>query len=342
MSLPRGTDFQPPWLLRNGHVQTMLSSSSLRRVFLRKRIRMVRQGAEVVKFTLSDGVHLVGAITRQKLLERPRGLAVLYHGWEGSMDSSYVLQTGASLLEAGWDVFRLNFRDHGGTHHLNVGLFHSCLLNEVVEATAEAVARFRTPDAPVTLAGFSLGGNFALRVALHAPDVGLPLAHTVAVCPVIDPHAGLQALETAPWMYHWYFMHQWRGSLKRKQKTYPRRDYFGPGELRKDLRGLTQTLVERHTDFGTLDNYLDGYSVDGTHMARLEVPTTILTAEDDPVIPVRSFRELELSPRIELDIAPFGGHCSFIRNWKLRSFTDEYITARFNAVAEHHASAQQK
>jgi uncharacterized protein len=333
VSLPTGSDFHPPRLLRNGHVQTMLSSSSMRRVFLHKRIRMVRADAEDVEFRLSDGVRLTGSVTRQRTREVPRGLAVIYHGWEGSIHSSYVLQTGASLLEAGWDVFRLNFRDHGDTHHLNVGLFHSCLINEVVEATAEAIARFRHDDAPVGLAGFSLGGNFALRAALRAPAVGLPLAHTVAVCPVIDPHAGLFSLETAPWMYEWYFMHKWRGSLKRKQKLYPQQDYFTDHDLRQGLRGLTQAQVERHTEFGSLDDYLDGYSVSGERLAQLAVPTTILTAEDDPVIPVKEFRELSLPSCVELDIARYGGHCSFIENWKLRSFTDDYITARFNAAA---------
>jgi predicted alpha/beta-fold hydrolase len=334
VTLPRGSDFKPPLLLRNGHVQTMLSSSSVRRLMMRKMAHTVRERAQDVSFVLSDGVQLVGSITRQNVCAKARGLAVLYHGWEGSIDSSYVLQTGACLLDAGWDVFRLNFRDHGDTHHLNVGLFHSCLLSEVVEATVEAVARFRASDAPVTLAGFSLGGNFALRVALRAPRAGLPLARTIAVCPVIDPHAGLHALETAPWMYEWYFMHKWRGSLKRKQKLYPHQDYFTPDDLREGLRGLTRAQVERHTDFGTLDEYLDGYSVSGTRMAALEVPTTILTSVDDPVIPVKEFTELRLPSNVELDIAPYGGHCSFIKNWKLRSFTDEYILARFNATLE--------
>ncbi len=334
VNLPTGSDFHPPRLLRNGHVQTMLSSSSLRRLFLRKRIAMVRDGAEHVNFTLSDGVRLTGSLSRQKAQDAPRGLAVIYHGWEGSIDSSYVLQTGASLLDAGWDVFRLNFRDHGDTHHLNVGLFHSCLIEEVVEATAEAIARFRHGQAPVGLAGFSLGGNFALRVALRAPRAGLPLAHTIAVCPVVDPHAGLFSLETAPWMYEWYFMHKWRGSLKRKQRLYPQQDYFTDQDLRSGLRGLTRAQVERHTEFGTLDDYLDGYSVSGERLAELAVPTTILTAADDPVIPVKEFHELKLPDCVELDIARYGGHCSFIENWKLRSFTDDYITARFNAAAD--------
>ncbi|MET0506212.1 MAG: alpha/beta hydrolase, partial [Luteibacter sp.] len=34
MSLPKGTDLDPPWPLRSGHIQTMLSSSGIRRQLL--------------------------------------------------------------------------------------------------------------------------------------------------------------------------------------------------------------------------------------------------------------------------------------------------------------------
>ena len=61
---------------------------------------------------------------------------MLFHGWEGSVDSTYVLQTGSRLLADGWDVFRLNFRDHGDSHRLNEALFHSCRIDEVVHALA--------------------------------------------------------------------------------------------------------------------------------------------------------------------------------------------------------------
>ena len=41
MTLPQGRDFQPPWPLRSGHIQTMLSSSGVRRLLLPKRARTV-------------------------------------------------------------------------------------------------------------------------------------------------------------------------------------------------------------------------------------------------------------------------------------------------------------
>ncbi len=220
MSLPSGKDFRPSWPLTSGHVQTMLSSSGVRRMLLPRAARAVQEGAEPVMVDGGGGVRLTGAYTAQQLRPQPRGLAVLFHGWEGSVDSTYVLQTGSRLLADGWDIFRLNFRDHGDSHGLNEALFHSCRLDEVVHALGEIAARW--PARPLALAGFSLGGNFALRAALHTSLVGIPLSYALAVCPIIDPTEGLFSLEeSAPWFYRAYFMRKWRHSLLTKQKAFP-------------------------------------------------------------------------------------------------------------------------
>ena len=137
MSLPCGKDFRPSWPLTSGHLQTMLSSSGVRRLLLPRAARMVQEGAEPVMVDGGGGVRLTGAFTAQKTRPQPRGLAVLFHGWEGSVDSTYVLQTGSRLLADGWDIFRLNFRDHGDSHGLNEALFHSCRIDEVVHALGD-------------------------------------------------------------------------------------------------------------------------------------------------------------------------------------------------------------
>src|SRR6185437_15607874 len=193
-----------------------------------------------------------------------------------------------------------NFRDHGDSHDLNEALFHSCRLDEVVHALGEIAARW--PARPLALAGFSLGGNFALRAALQTSRVGIPLAYALAVCPIIDPAAGLFSLEeSAPWFYQAYFMHKWRHSLLAKQKAFPQHRYFEMSELKQNLRGLTESLVRRHTDFGSLQQYLDGYSVAADALMAMQIPATILTARDDPVIPVGAFEQLRLHPRSRHD-----------------------------------------
>lgn len=318
--------FRPPSLLRNRHLQSVLASSGLRKLKARRVAARLEHDAQELILDAGDGVRLQGFLTRQTALPQSRALAVLLHGWEGAVDSNYVLYTGARLLGAGFDVFRLNFRDHGDTHALNPGLFHSCRLDEVVGAVSD-LAR-RVPHQRLCLAGYSLGGNFALRVAAVAPGVGLELTHVATVCPVISPRAGMDAIEAAPWFYQRYFVLKWGRSLRRKQALYPQAFQFSQRELHAGLRELTRSLVERYTDFDSLEAYLDGYSIAGKRLSGLQVPASILTAADDPVIPVEDFHSLQLPAQVRLDIAERGGHCGFIQDFQLHGFAEDWITAR--------------
>ena len=324
-------DFNPPRLLRNPHVQSVLASSGVRRLVALRRGREIETRAVEHILDCGEGVRLQGFHTPQRALAEARGLVVLLHGWEGSARSNYVLATGARLLRDGFDVFRLNFRDHGATHHLNREIFHSCRIDEVVNAVREVASRFRPRS--LAVAGFSLGGNFALRVALRAPAAGIPLGYALAVCPVISPESGIFGLENGPAFYQRYFLYKWTRSLRAKQALFPDTELFSREELDDNLRGLTRSLVLRHTTFGSLENYLDGYSIEGDRLAALRVPATILTSADDPVIPIDDFLKLRLPPNVELDIASHGGHCAFIRDFSLRSFTEDYIAERMLAHA---------
>jgi predicted alpha/beta-fold hydrolase len=329
--------FRPRRWLRNPHVQSVLASSGMRSMLFRRRRAALEKDATEHILDCGNEVRLQGFHSRQSILAQPRALVVLLHGWEGSVQSSYILHTGARLLTEGCDVFRLNFRDHGETHHLNTELFHSCRIDEVVGAVQQVALRF--PERPLAIGGFSLGGNFALRVALRARAAGIPLDWVFAVCPVIRPNAALTSIENAPWFYERYFMHKWRGSLRRKQELFPQRELFSKTELRGNMRELTRSMVLRHTDFGTLENYLDGYSIAGDKLSTLEIPATILTAEDDPVIPVAEFRALTIAAATELCIVPHGGHCGFIGDLSLRSWAEDFIVERMQRILDPPASA---
>lgn len=330
--LPKAADFQPPRLLRNPHLQSILASSGIRRQrYARQRAALDRNAVEYL-LDCGDGVRLQGFHSRQNSQSLARGLVVLLHGWEGSAQSTYLAQTASRLLRDGFDVFRLNFRDHGDTHHLNREIFHSCRIDEVVGAVRGIGNRF--PDRQLSIAGFSLGGNFALRVALRAPAAGIPLTYAIAVCPVISPRSGLFGIESSPWFYEHYFLHKWRGSLRRKQALFPEEQMFRPADLSGNLRELTRSLVLRHSDFGTLEDYLDGYSIAGDALADLRIPAAILASADDPVIPVADFRALQLPAQVELDITAHGGHCGFIADYGLQSWAEDYIAQRLLRASE--------
>ena len=133
----------------------------------------------------TGGVNLLGYHSVQND-GQAKGLAILLHGWEGSADSTYLLRCGRSLYANGYDIFRLNFRDHGDSHHLNKGIFYAVLLEEVYQAVMQA-AGFSS-GRPVFLIGFSLGANFVLRILKKCVSVPITnLCHAVSISPVLNP-----------------------------------------------------------------------------------------------------------------------------------------------------------
>lgn len=324
--LQPGGGFRRRGPLANAHVQSLLASSGLRRAAARLRFPDLHEASAEHVLDCGEGVRLQGFLSVQSALPQARGLVVLLHGWEGSVQSSYLLVSAGRLLAAGFDVFRLHFRDHGDTHHLNEGLFHSNRLAEVLGAVRTVQQRFAPRR--LLVAGFSLGGNFALRIALRAPAAGIDLAYAMAICPPIDPGASLKQIEEAPWMYERYFIARWSDSLRRKQALFPQRYEFSAWLKKPSLRDLTARMVEQYTDFGSLEAYLDGYSIIGDRLSGLSVPATIVTAQDDPVIPIGDYHGLRVASGTEVILTEHGGHCGFIEDWRLKSWIEDLLVER--------------
>jgi len=328
-------DYRPPRWLHSPHLQSVLGSGPWRR---RRGARaMAATGASTTAHIVDggDGIRLQGLHSVPADGDPARGLALLLHGWEGSVESSYMQLTAAQLLQRGFEVFRLNFRDHGDTHHLNEDVFHSNRIDEVVHAACDVARRFapRAGDTlPMVAAGYSLGGNFALRLALRAPAAGLKLEHVAAVCPVLDPARTMDTLESGFPLYYWYFHRKWRGSLRRKRALFPQRHRFDDRTLALGMRALTRWLVEQYTDLGTLENYFDGYAIARDRLAALQVPASLLTSADDPVIDVADFARLRLPLHATVEVAAHGGHCGFLENARCDGFAERWVADRLEAA----------
>src|SRR5690606_13833869 len=132
-----------------------------------------------------------------------------------------------------------------------------------------------------------------------------------------------------------HFEARWRASLRRKRELYPELYDFGDDVLALRMRPLTQWMVERNTDFGTLERYFDGYSVAGDRLAALQVPASILTAADDPVIPVEDFLQARLPASACLEISRWGGHCGFVEDAALNGFGERWLAERLSRPAPH-------
>src|SRR5450755_4468569 len=129
-------DFRPPRWLRNRHLQSILPSLPARRRWIMPRTATLRAASQEILLDCGDGVRLqcFHSDPARCGIARAARVAVLVHGWEGNAEALYILSLAQQLFDLGFDVVRLNLRDHGDTHHLNRELFHSCRLPEVLGA----------------------------------------------------------------------------------------------------------------------------------------------------------------------------------------------------------------
>jgi uncharacterized protein len=301
-------------------VQSILPSI-LPRWRLRRQVVPLLRGACELTLDCGDGVRLQAFHTESATAQAP--IAVLLHGWEGSADSYYILSLGQALLDAGISVVRLNLRDHGDTHHLNPDIFHSCRLAEVCGAIAQLGQLF--PSRQRALVGFSLGGNFMLRVAASDdPRIGT-LAGVIAISPVLHPDSAMLAMERGWQVYQRYFVSKWSRSLRRKQALWPDRLQLHDILSLANLRRMTAALVAEHTTFASMADYLEGYAITGERLATLHAPAVLLAAEDDPIIPVRDLSRLARPALLRVETRAWGGHMGFMTSPFRRPWINDFV-----------------
>lgn len=323
--------FQPSFFLKNPFLQTVLASFPLRAM---GKNPMAAAGREMVLNT-AEGVRLLGAYSAHNARDAqnprpPKGLVLLLHGWEGSLDSTYILAMGRHLFGHGYDVFRLNLRDHGLSHHLNPGLFFATLFDEIFDAVKQ-VARLSS-DRPFFIAGFSLGGNYALRIARHcANDPITNLRHVFSISPVLDPDKATDKIDADPVILK-YFLKKWTRSLAMKQRLYPDRYDFTEALQHRSLRGITRVLLACYSDYPSPKAYFKAYSLLGSALSDNPIPTTIVTAADDPIIPVEDFFNLKLGGNTRLIVHKYGGHSGFVENITLISWCDRKTVELFDRL----------
>lgn len=304
--------------MRPSYVQTALASFRFRK---RGGNPMVEASDERI-IRCEDGVRLLGSYAKHP---QNKALVIFLHGWEGSKDSTYVVSCGRHLYDQGASVFRLNYRDHGDSHHLNEGLFYSTLFNEVFDAVKQAGEL--AEGAPVYIVGFSLGGNFSLRIARSLRDLTIKnLKHIFAISPVVDPWGAAPLVDANPFFKR-YFLKKWTRSLRIKHQLYPHLYPLIPELLNENkVLGITEKLLPLYSDFDSMEDYFNSYRVDPHDLKTCPVPISIITARDDGMIPVDDIMGLELNNNARRIILDHGGHNGFFQSLRGPTWYDDYIS----------------
>lgn len=309
--------FKPFLLFRNPHFQSIMASSNLR---LHRNNLMAKNSRERI-ITNADGSRLLSFFTPNP---KNRALIILLHGWEGSSSSAYLMSTGDYFYNLGCSVCRLNLHDHGDSHHLNESLFHGALLEETFEVVNKLSVY--SEDKPVYLIGFSLGGNFALRIAIkHNLTPIVNLKHVFAISPPLDPYKTTLAIDNGYFFYRKYFLKKWKSSLRKKQLLFPEKYDFNKLLNINTCLELTDKIMPYFPELSSYRDYFNLYTLKNDSFKNLNIPVTIFIAEDDPVIPYEDYRRLQENEFLKISRQKFGGHCGFIDLFPARCWYNQKI-----------------
>ncbi len=244
----------------------------------------------------------------------PRQHATLIglHGLEASSQAHYMRGLADKAYAAGLNAIMLNQRNCGGTEGLSAGLYHSGLSADPRAVIKELLELDQLPALAVT--GYSLGGNVALRLAGdYGPDTPRQVRAIVAVSPTMDLGLCVDALERrSNLIYEWNFVRNLKARMRRKDRMWPGR--FDLSRLRKlrTVREFDDRFTAPHHGFqDAVDYYYRASSL--RVVDRVQVPTLILSAEDDPFVPPEQFGApaVKANQHISVQVTRHGGHCGY-------------------------------
>ena len=189
-----------------------------------------------------------------------------------------------AALEAGYATHRFNLRSCGGTEALALSNYHSGQTSDVLHVLRE---RKRASGLPRLLAGFSLGGNVALKLAGELGESGAGAAgrrYARFRRPSISPPARTAIGERA----EFHLSRRFLARLKRQDSPAARQapELYTAEHLKhvRTIYDFDDYYTARLFGFGTADNYYRTQS-SNQFLEKIRVPTLVITAKDDPLIP---------------------------------------------------------
>jgi predicted alpha/beta-fold hydrolase len=322
-------NFEPHPLIRGGHLQTIIGSYlpwlTVDYRAKQHRVPLADGDAIVVHDDLPPAREDRKEDRRQRtedssssvlcplssVASSPPPVVLLLHGLGGCHQSGYMQRCAVKLTERGYRVFRMDLRGYGAGVPLARHPVHAGRSED-----AAAVLDFiidLCPDSPVHIVGFSMGANIVLKLAGElGPLAPANLASVMAVAPPID------LIECSRNMQRRVNRIYDRTFVKSLVAHIARRRQVVPDALHKPLDPPPRRLLDFDNRFtAPLSGFADAedYYVrasSGALLKHIVVPTLILTAANDPIVPVKPFETASYSPTTKLHITPCGGHLGFI------------------------------
>jgi predicted alpha/beta-fold hydrolase len=321
--------FVPHPLLRQRHLMTLAGALWPRRT-------PHLPAAQERLFEVEAGTQILAKCHWQA---KPRGCPtlVLVHGLEGSSESSYMRGTAEKAFLSGFNVLRLNQRNCGGSDRLTPTVYNSGLSGDFRAVLEELISRDGLRD--ICFAGYSMGGNLVLKMAGElgaAPPA--ELIGVCGVCPTLELAVCVDAISQPDnRFYQTHFVRRLKARMRRKARLFPGRFDLGGLERLRTIREFDDAITAPNSGYQDAVDYYERASAIRS-AGKISVPTLILTAKDDPIVPFSLFAASAISgnPRIQLEAPEHGGHCSFISRWSgwERHWAEARVLEFFRCIAK--------
>jgi predicted alpha/beta-fold hydrolase len=299
----RESAFRPAWWLPNGHGQTLYAAYG--RYVPASPVRMET-------FEWPDGDRTRGFWSGIRRREDRGTTVVLLPGLEGGIRSPYIRGLLRRLANDGHQVLVLPFRGSVSNPASGPLPYHAGWTHDLERVVGHLLAH--QPERSLALVGFSLGGNMMLRWLATDPRADC-IQQAIGVSIPFDLSCTAHQLRHGSGrLYERYLVAGLRRSARRHLRVHghPVLDVRGLGRLKTFLEFDEHFVAPLHGFRDALDYYRKTSA--RPLLSRIETPTLILQAMDDPLIPPACLpHESEWGPATVLEWSAHGGHVGFIK-----------------------------
>ncbi len=312
--------YEPSWLFRNCHIQTILPSV-LRKVtplpYVRKTV------------TTKDGdILFVDTVVKST----NKNAVIIIHGMEGHTDRPYMQGIGNILSENSIDIFAMNMRGCGGENRTKK-LYNAGLIDDLDDVMAYVDNAYSYES--LFIVGFSLGGNVVLNFIASEYLKKYPNCKAAGVVSVPINLAGC-AEELNRWynrIYRKIFLKDFYQKISNKEKQFPE---LLCDETFKKIETIQDYDTEFTAPLGGYRDCEDYYtSVSALKIiSDIELPFMFMSSLDDPFLEINSFPidQLKHKDNALFVLTEKGGHVGFYHSpWDTYYYHEERIADYFKS-----------
>lgn len=294
------SQFVPAAGLANAHIQTILPTYCM---------PLKSFPSRTERFELPCGDYMDGTWT-DKDTQGPT--VILLHGLQGSCQSHYIQSLmNAIYYDTNWNALAINLRGCGQDKQRKLKQYHGGDTEDI--KFIMNLIKQRNPNQPISMVGYSLGGNILLKIFGELKYRNL-CETGIAISPPFDlKKCALKINSGINSLYQTMFINDIKQSILTKfPESEQKAQLISRFDKVTDLLSFDKLITAPMNGFQSVDEYYQDVS-SINYLPMIQKPTLVILAEDDPIVDYQELPQGEsLSPHITLECYKNGGHLGFV------------------------------